>query len=633
MPSLDIAKQAAAKAASRTPPPEDDDEDGLPPEATDSEGESPSPVKKPPTKPAAVPETPESTPPSEIDTPEAPKSEPPAPEPEAAPAPAPASSEAKAPSPSKTSPLPSKASPPAGRARGRGAESGRGRGEGKARGRGSPLAPSSAPAATPSEADPKSPKAPSAAAVAASAESPTVGACITAGGGSAAQAAKLAVAQRKEQQAEAGEFGTIIAANTVQLTTVNEQLTAQTKLIEQQAAMLEALQELANEQRNEMSSLREVVDAQQAEISTLVEQQGLLIEQQQSAESLLIELTDKMAAMPAAMPPATPAQQPNGGSPASMPPTERETPAMPQTPALDVTEEEQEHATPSGYEPEPETPSGATPIIPPLAIPQKPQEEAAPAGEDAPVFNPTAGAYEDLDGDGVPDFSPPLMLMVDVDGDGVSDGLHADKLGLFLPQSGLQNDRPFYANDANPDFVLWWSGGKWWIGKREQLGHNKGWLKVAANGDVPPESGWVVFEKASKKWEPMEGMVALPANRIVVSGELPEAASAHAEKLGSFAERAERVAGRPSYTREGFVMEGEGKSYAMWFHNFSCHWFVGPREAIGSKKGWLKLSDPGGAATKFSGGGEKGPVGVKGPWQVFVQGQWLDAPGLSCKKG
>ena len=113
---------------------------------------------------------------------------------------------------------------------------------------------------------PESPKAPSAAAVAASAESPTVGACITAGGGSAVQAAKLAVAQRKEQQAEAGEFGTIIAANTVQLTTVNEQLTAQMKLIEQQAAMLEALQELANEQRNEMSSLREVVDAQQAEI-------------------------------------------------------------------------------------------------------------------------------------------------------------------------------------------------------------------------------------------------------------------------------------------------------------------------------------------------------------------------------
>ena len=74
-------------------------------------------------------------------------------------------------------------------------------------------------------------------------------------------------------------------------------------------------------------------------------------------------------------------------------------------------------------------------------------------------------------------------------------------------------------------------------------------------------------------------MAALPANRIVVSGELPEAASAHAEKLGSFAERAERVAGRPSYTREGFVMEGEGKSYAMWFHNFR-HWFVGPREAI-----------------------------------------------------
>ena len=53
--------------------------------------------------------------------------------------------------------------------------------------------------------------------------------------------------------------------------------------------------------------------------------------------------------------------------------------------------------------------------------------------------------------------------MVDADGDGVSDGLHADKLGLFLPQSGLQNDRPFYANTRTPTLclVVWRQVADW----------------------------------------------------------------------------------------------------------------------------------------------------------------------------
>ena len=102
------------------------------------------------------------------------------------------------------------------------------------------------------------------------------------------------------------------------------------------------------------------------------------------------------------------------------------------------------------------------------------------------------------------------MLMVDADGDGVSDGLHADKLGLFLPQRGLQNERPFFASDANDQYVLWWSGGKWWLGKRDQIGKNKGWLKVSASGDVPPETGWLAFDPVERSWAPLEGMVCRP---------------------------------------------------------------------------------------------------------------------------
>ena len=66
---------------------------------------------------------------------------------------------------------------------------------------------------------------------------------------------------------------------------------------------------------------------------------------------------------------------------------------MPQTPAVDVTEEEQEHATPSGYELEPETPSGATPIIPPSPS-RRSRRRRLLRRVRMPVFNPTAGAYE-----------------------------------------------------------------------------------------------------------------------------------------------------------------------------------------------------------------------------------------------
>ena len=49
--------------------------------------------------------------------------------------------------------------------------------------------------------------------------------------------------------------------------------------------------------------------------------------------------------------------------------------------------------------------------------------------------------------------------------------------------------------EARSHLMLWWANGRWWIGKREQLGHNKGWLKVTSTAELPPSDGWLVYSK------------------------------------------------------------------------------------------------------------------------------------------
>jgi hypothetical protein len=200
---------------------------------------------------------------------------------------------------------------------------------------------------------------------------------------------------------------------------------------------------------------------------------------------------------------------------------------------------------------------------------------AAQAAEKAAV----EAAKVDEDGDGVPDVARSLVLMVDADGDGISDGLHADKLGLFMPQPDSINDRPYYANDDNRNLLMWWSGGKWWLGKADELGRNRGWLKVESRDVVPPREGWVVYSKKEKNWEPMVGMVAIPAERIAMSGTTTD------EKLndklaGEWVRCAELHEGRPVYVREG-------RSQLMLWWN-SGRWWLGKRAEKGTNRGWLK---------------------------------------------
>ena len=207
--------------------------------------------------------------------------------------------------------------------------------------------------------------------------------------------------------------------------------------------------------------------------------------------------------------------------------------------------------------------------------------EAKAAAEAKEAAEAAAAAKVDEDGDGIPDVAKALMLMVDADGDGISDGLHAEKLGLFLPQAELMNERPFYRNDVNEKLLLWWSGGKWWLGKSDELGRNRGWLKVESKAVVPPKTGWLVYNKKDKAWELMDGMVAVQAQRIALSGKSSD------EKVddkfaGEFVKRAEMHEGRPVFVREGRA------SLMLWWN--SGRWWLGKRAEVGTNRGWVKCT-------------------------------------------
>ena len=91
--------------------------------------------------------------------------------------------------------------------------------------------------------------------------------------------------------------------------------------------------------------------------------------------------------------------------------------------------------------------------------------------------------------------------------------LHTDKIGSFVGSDGsehLVNGHPCYAHTKRSDVRLWWSSGRWWLGKLSELGTSRGWLKTVAVPEgqpapraeehVPPSTGWVVYNPMEREW-------------------------------------------------------------------------------------------------------------------------------------
>ena len=152
----------------------------------------------------------------------------------------------------------------------------------------------------------------------------------------------------------------------------------------------------------------------------------------------------------------------------------------------------------------------------------------------------------DEDGDGIPDMAVPLVFTTGAGS--MPGGSHEEKLGVYLPQVGTENERPFYAHESNPGLRMWWAKGRWWLGKRDEQGRNRGWLKVKDDSFQPPKCGWIVYATKEKAWRDATDLTCIDAERIAVGGESP--GNVHGEKLGEFCRTTDTVNERPVYCRE-----------------------------------------------------------------------------------
>jgi len=244
-----------------------------------------------------------------------------------------------------------------------------------------------------------------------------------------------------------------------------------------------------------------------------------------------------------------------------------------------------------------------------IIVSARPKKEAAP-----PAAAPPAVGGSD-----------PISVVLEGE---TPDGAHADKLGVFMPTGSELNGRPTYARENNTALMLWWSGGRWWLGKLAELGQNRGWIKCESEATVAHqvEQNWVVYSSAEKKWKQADALRLAAARAMMLGGECPR--NAHADKLGRFVQVGTASSyesfkqpdtpidalDRPVYAREG------RPNLMMWWA--SGRWWLGKRDELGMSRGWCKVE-----ASSME------PYESTNTWVVYSSSdkKWLDAPGLRCE--
>ena len=79
-----------------------------------------------------------------------------------------------------------------------------------------------------------------------------------------------------------------------------------------------------------------------------------------------------------------------------------------------------------------------------------------------------------------------------------------DKLGEYRRvQQRVVTERGVYEMVGMPNVMMWYApGGTWNIGKRDELGQNRGWYQAVSKA-ISPEgiTNWQVWDGANRKWE------------------------------------------------------------------------------------------------------------------------------------
>ena len=73
------------------------------------------------------------------------------------------------------------------------------------------------------------------------------------------------------------------------------------------------------------------------------------------------------------------------------------------------------------------------------------------------------------------------------------------------------------SHERHAGLLLWWAEGKWWVGKREELGHGRGWIKAKSEAARPDAPGagleWLVFSKEARTWV-VADLACTPAHTV-----------------------------------------------------------------------------------------------------------------------
>ena len=190
-----------------------------------------------------------------------------------------------------------------------------------------------------------------------------------------------------------------------------------------------------------------------------------------------------------------------------------------------------------------------------------------------------------------------------------------DKLGEYRRvQLRVITGRGVYEMVGMPNVMMWYSpGGTWNIGKRDELGQNRGWYQAVSKA-ISPEgiTNWQVWDGANKRWEkaPELQAISVGSRRIAFTGATPN--DIGSDKL-------------EEYVRKGFKFCDGRAVYecvnsperCLWYA--APYWYVGPTKDLGKAQGWLCCKDEAPC-----------PEHVRAHWRVGVGQQMIDAPDVKC---
>ena len=194
--------------------------------------------------------------------------------------------------------------------------------------------------------------------------------------------------------------------------------------------------------------------------------------------------------------------------------------------------------------------------------------------------------------------------------------LHADKMGEFRMLTGQEvNGKPVYEKEPAVSHMVWASNGYWYVGKRDELGKQAGWMQVRDSAPLPEEiSGvWQIWNQMDKRWIPSEAVrvTAVGNERVAIAGPTPPSCAMHADKLGTY----RRVKGAET---NGHAFYRRADIDAQLWH-CDGYWWIGPSSSLGDKNGFWRCFDS-----------ARVPEAIKGVWEVGDGNVWHKADGVSC---